>query len=159
MNIPAEIYAGLSPQERIRAAISAESRNDEAELKTLLETCPKKSYLMTDPAYSEEMVKIYHLMLCVELQLAECALDFNLSSRLDGAEKFNLQQKSLESAASISEAWGNLMTEMGIDPEEIAKNGPPRHFVVTVIIQVAEGEAVPELVEIQLNAMREVLAA
>jgi hypothetical protein len=158
MNIPTEIYAGLSPLERIRAAVSAEARKDDAELKTLKDTCPKRTFTMTDPDYSEAMVKLYHLMLGVELQLAECAFDFNLSSRLEGAQKLSLQQSSLESAASIVEAWDKLMAEMGIDPDEIAKNGPPRHFVVKAIIQVADGEAVPELVEIQLSTMREILA-
>jgi hypothetical protein len=40
------VYASLSAPARVRAAIAATAREDQAELDTLRTTCPKLSYLV-----------------------------------------------------------------------------------------------------------------
>lgn len=159
MNIPDKVYENLTPAERIRAAVLASARDDERELTILKETCPKKAYLVTDPAYSEVMMKLFSLLLFIEYQLTSYALDFQVSRLRKGQERCDAQESALMGTASVVAALNQLITEMGLDPVAMAQNGPPRHPLVTATITVSEGEEDPELVEFNLQHMREQLAA
>lgn len=154
MNIPDKIYANLSPIERIRAAVLASARDDEEELQILKVTCPKKTFLMTDPEYSGGMMNIFHLLFTVEHFLASCALDFQLAR-----ERRDLQDDALKAAASVVMALDQLIAEMGLDPQAMAKNSPPRHPYVTSTIIMAECMEDPDQVAVHLEFMREQLAA
>ena len=158
MKIPTEIYENLSAPERIRAAISAIARDDDAELETLKKTCPKRQFLMTDPNYSESMENLTFLMLLTEYQLATLALDFTTARKRTGMEGVDRQDAAITHATSLETAWNLLIQELGIDALDAAKTRPPRHPYVTALIQVSEGEEDPEIVETYLNAMRENLA-
>lgn len=52
MNIKPQIYESLTPRQRVIASIEALARGDEEEKRRLVKSCPKKSYLQTDTAYS-----------------------------------------------------------------------------------------------------------
>lgn len=155
MNIPDKIYANLSPQERIRAAISAIARDDNAELEMLKVTCPKRQFLMTDPAYADVMDALFRVMLFTEYQLATLALDFTTATKRNGMERFDQEDAAITHAASLETAWKLLIDEMGIDALDAAKTRPPRHPYVTAIVQISEGEEDPEFVKTRLQEMRE----
>ena len=153
MNIPDKIYANLSPIERMRAAVLASARDDEEELQTLKVTCPKKTFLMTDPDYSQGMTNLFSLLFTVEHLLATCALDFQLAR-----ERIDLQDDALKAAASVVMALDQLIAEMGLDPQAMAKNSPPRHPYVYATLTMAECMEDPDLVAAHLEFMRERLA-
>lgn len=48
-------YDKLSPGERFTMLLEALARNDDSERAALLETCPRKTYKMTDAAYSNHL--------------------------------------------------------------------------------------------------------
>lgn len=155
MNIPDKIYANLSPIERIRAAISAIARDDDAELEMLKTTCPKRQFLMTDPAYADGMDALFNVMLLTEYQLATLALDFTTATKRTGMEGFVQEDAAITHAASLETAWNLLIEEMGIDALDAAKTRPPRHPYVTAIVQISEGAEDPEFVKTRLQEMRE----
>lgn len=159
MNIPTDIYQSLTAPERIRAAISAIARNDDAELETLKKTCPKRQFLMTDPAYAEGMTSLFSLMIVTEYQMATLALDFTTATKRAGMEKVDRQDAVVTHAASLETAWNLLINELGLDVQDAAQTRPPRHPYVTALVQVSEGEEDPEIVETYLDAMRKNLAA
>lgn len=156
MTIPASVYTNLSAPERIRAAVSALARNDDDELQTLTETCPQKSYRMTDPAFSDGMGRLINLALAVESDLQATALDYLLASRLGLSE---VVKESCITAASLATAWEKLLAELGIPSREMEGAGTPRHPAVIAILRINEGEE--NLTEVQsvLEAMRASLAA
>ena len=156
MKIPAEIHARLSASERIRAAVSAMARNDEGELQTLRETCPKKSYLMNDAAYSDGMERLLSLAMAVESDLQGMALNFLLASRMEVPDAM---QAALAEAAAYDTAWKAFLAELGIDHEEMSKAGPSRHIAVATILSLGAGEQDPAAVESALGTMRAYLAA
>jgi hypothetical protein len=160
MNIPDKIYANLSPAERIRAAVSALARNDDAELQTLKVTCPKKTYLMTDPAYSEGMERLTALALAVEFDLRTVALEFLLASRLNVSESaHDVVTEAIAEAAALDVAWRELLAEMGIPWVEMSEAGPPRHRAVKMILDLGEGEENAAEVQTWLEAFRARLAS
>lgn len=134
MKIPTDIYESLSAPERIRAAISAIARDDDAELETLKKTCPRRQFLMTDPAYSEGMTTLFSLMVFTEYQLATLALDFTTVTNRTGMEVVDRQDATITHAASVETAWNLLIEEMGIDAQDAAKTRPPRHPYVTAMV-------------------------
>lgn len=158
MNILHKVYENLTPAERIRAAVLATARDDEEELQILKETCPKRTFLMTDPAYSEGMGNLFSLMLALELDLARYALDFQSARLHQGEKRCDIQECALKATASAIAALDEFFAEMGLDPQAMAKIGPPRHPLVRAAIIVSEGEEDPELVEVRLQQMREYLA-
>jgi len=156
MTIPAEIHARLSASERIRAAVSAMARGDAEELQTLKETCPKKSYLMTDPAYSEAMERLLALALAVESDLQGMTLDFFLASR---GEDHEAVDDVIAAAAALEAAWREFLAELGIPRREMHEAGPPRHHAVKAILQLSDGEEDADTVQSCLDYMRAYLAA
>lgn len=156
MNIPHRIHQGLTAPERIRAAISAMARGDESELETLKTTCPKKSFLITDPDYSDAIQRLLELALAVESDLQRNALDFLLSYRLEEYEMVSLARVS---AHILEAAWSAFLDELGIPREEMAKAGPPRHHAVESILGLAREEPDEKAVEFILNHIRESFAS
>lgn len=156
MTIPAEIYTRLSASERIRAAVSALARNDDGELQTLKETCPKKSYLITDPAYSEGIQRLLALAFAVESDLQTMALDFFLASREEVSEAVH---ECVADATALESAWRELLAELGIPRREMSMAGPPRHHAVKTILHLADGAEDTAAVQSCLESMRAYLAA
>lgn len=156
MTIPAEIHARLSASERIRAAVSAMARGDDEELQTLKETCPKKTYLITDPAYSESMERLLALALAVESDLQAMTLNFFLASRGKDHETVH---EAIAAAAALEAAWREFLAELGIPCREMQEVGPPRHHAVKAILQLSDGEEDADTVQSCLESMRVYLAA
>jgi hypothetical protein len=69
-SIGAVVYRNLPPEERFRLVVQAEAADDQAEVKRLLETCPKKTYTMRDAAVVERLRAADELGLVVLLELA-----------------------------------------------------------------------------------------
>lgn len=151
MNIPAKIYENLSPAERIRAAVSALARNDDAEIQTLKVTCPKQAYLMTDPAFSEGMERLMTLAIVVEYDLMALALDYFLASR---QKSFDAADKAISDAVSLEIAWRESLAEIGIPWQDMLDADPPRHRAVKAILHVGEGEETAEEVRTFLDLLR-----
>lgn len=121
MNISPTIYENLTNQQRVIASISARARGDDAELKRLVTSCPKKTYRMTDPAYSERMETLVDMVTVVELDLRSCALKFFLADRLAEEQQEPTKISALREAASINAAFQNVLKSEGIDFNEMAK--------------------------------------
>lgn len=156
MNIPTQIHEGLTAHQRIRASISAMARGDEAELQTLKTTCPKKSFLMNDPDYSDVLEKLIYLNLALEGDLQRNALDFLVSIRME--DDFGVIQ-AISTAGAIDAAWVALLCEMGIPADEMKKVSIPRHRVVETMITKSKGETNEGAVGEILELMRGYLAA
>jgi hypothetical protein len=50
-----KFYDTFTPDERVKLALAAMGRNDEAELRRLWDTCPRKNYRMQDAAFDDRM--------------------------------------------------------------------------------------------------------
>lgn len=149
MNIKPVIYENLTTKERIIATLEANARNDEEEKARLVKTCPKKSYRITDPAYTNMMESFYHLALVVESDMRGCALNFFMLYWLadnprvaheDAAElSVDLAPGKLMEMISIQEAWLNFLDEEGIPLETAAKAfGELQHFGIGWAQVIAE---------------------
>lgn len=146
------IYESLTPDQRISAAIAAIARGDDQETENLYATCPRKSYRRPDAAFGDTLEKLQTLSLAIESDLQGSALDFLLAARDEDSDEIHC---ALASIASIYVAWKTLLSERGIDVDEMTKASPARHYVVSKLISAATGREVPEFVEITLASMRE----
>jgi hypothetical protein len=155
MNIPAKIYESLTAPERMRAAVSAQARNDDAELLKLKETCPKNSYLMTDSGYYDGMVNLMATALVVEYDLMAAAMDFHTAVEEEVPE---IVARAMHTAASVETAWRELLAEMGIPWLEMSQAGPPRHHAVKTLLQISAAAETADGVQIFLEQLRECLA-
>jgi hypothetical protein len=64
------LYAAIAPAERFRLLMEARARDDEAEDRRLMKTCPRKTYTMPDLALLDQLEAVDMLALCVCLDLA-----------------------------------------------------------------------------------------
>ena len=111
MNIPDKIYANLTPAERIRATVLAEARNDEEELQILKETCPKRTFLMTDPDYSEGMANLHAVVFNVEHELSMYALELQMTRSENREMRVEIQDYVLKAAATVVMALNRFFEE------------------------------------------------
>ena len=153
MKIKETIYQGLTPRQRVGAAVAALARDDNAELKRLKETCPKKQYLATDDDYAGTMTRLMTVALAVESDLRGLALDY-LSAHASAAKGERLESILCE-FASIEVAWRRHTEEMGIDHAELVLASGPHHHAVGVLGKHSEGEEDETIVEHYLATIRE----
>ena len=66
MTIPQSVHEKLTPAQRIRAAVAAAARGDDAELERLKTTAGMMPYKITDPRYADGMERLALLMLAHE---------------------------------------------------------------------------------------------
>lgn len=156
MTIPSQIHQSLTAPERVRVAISAMARGDDEELQTIKATCRKRSFLITDPDFTDAIERLIYLSLAVESELQGYALDFLLSSHL---EEYELVIQARVSAHALESAWTSLLEEQGIPREDMAKAGPPRHHAVESILRLSREEPDEKAVEFILNHLRESFAS
>jgi len=71
MRTPAfhKYYATLSPHERFRLAVQAESRHDEEEFRKIIESCPRVAYDITDPQFYDRVQVTRDIATAFQLQL------------------------------------------------------------------------------------------
>ena len=161
MNISTATYEALTPEERVQAAISALSRNDEKEIARLSTTCPKRTFTMTDPRYSDRMDVLHRLGAIVEANLRGFALDFFIFSRPglnathDGRLACLEREEWAESEfGNLLVAWRRFLAECGLDVEEAERALRSPHPAVTVLSQVADPIGEPEAVEMWVAEFR-----
>lgn len=125
---------------------------------------PSEKGGLTDSAmnYTREMPRLNSLMLAYECDLASATLDFKFAAsdpEKDSNSKYEIISASLVNVASILKSWDLLVAEMGINPIELEKISPPRHFGVQAMIHLSEARHPDaEQVQARLGAMREYLA-
>ena len=126
MNIRGTVYEGLSPRQRIIAAMDAIARDDTAEGERLKTTCPIKSYHQRDDAFSDTIEALFGAGLAVEADLRGAALSW-LACERDAA--------LLQNMAAIETAWLALLADIGIRSPTAA--APPRHPLVAHLLEIA----------------------
>lgn len=71
-------YHALHPDQRFVAAVMARSRGDDAEFERLVNTCPRHTYRMTDPAFTKLADKAYSIVRmigsCIERECARLSV-------------------------------------------------------------------------------------
>lgn len=146
--IPDSVYTTLTPAERIRAAISASARQDTAELDRLRTTCRMRQFKITDPDYSEPLVRLSGLLMAHECEQRGLALSFLSASRVgdeeDATERLAARATSdaaLEQFAINQDSLAAFAANEGIDAADLRAMGPPPHPLVAVMAELAEGMA------------------
>ena len=64
-----KLYERFTPDERFRLDLEAMSRGDEEESRRLVDSCPRKSYTMTDIAFTDRWLasEVITLTMCIDL--------------------------------------------------------------------------------------------
>jgi len=126
MKIKNSVYEGLTPKQRMIATINAQVREDNNELQKLIDTCPKETCLIPDPAYSHTMQFLISLSAAVECDIRGDIIGILLAviSKQDDAISSFAQNIS-----NIQTAWDEVLNSYGIDSKEISKISAPKHPV------------------------------
>ncbi len=171
MNIKPAIYENLTAHERVIASIEALARGDEEEKKRLVKTCPKKTYTMSDGAYSDKMKALFDIAMAVECDMRGYALKFLLVQWLDNNLKgdkeeiiskiINKTPLPISEAISIRQAWHEVLRDEGIDPVMMEKSfNTVKHFAVELIENIADHmglEPNPDNVKMYKDVLKEYL--
>ena len=64
-----KLYDRFTPDERFRLDLEAMTRGDEEESRRLVDSCPRKSYTMTDIAFTDRWLgsEVITLTMCIDL--------------------------------------------------------------------------------------------
>lgn len=130
MKIKNNVYEGLTPKQRMIATINAQVRKDNNEFKKLIDTCPKETCLIPDPAYLHTMQLLLSLSVAVECDIRGDMIGILLaiiSKQEDSMGSF------VQSISNIQAAWEEVLNSYGIDPKEISKISAPKHPVFNEI--------------------------
>lgn len=118
MQIKPMVYENLTARQRVIAVIEAEARDDDAEVKRLVKSCPKKTYRMNEAAFVETIQSLSHLNLHIECMIYRKVLGVAAGCYLDKDESI---ERLLQSIADIRGAWEMMLESMGIAPEAMRK--------------------------------------
>lgn len=149
MNIKPRLYESLTPAQRVIASIEALARDDEEEKLRLVKSCPKKTYTMTDAAYSDKMEALLDMAMAVELDMRDCALNFFMLLWLEDTltedrhkcfhERMERVPCQIQEAISIKQAWREFLEDEGINPATMDRAYQPlRHFAIEWITALAD---------------------
>ena len=64
-----KLYDRFTPDERVRLAIRALARSDDAEADRLARACPRKTYTMIDAGFTDRLEATEVLTLCIMVEL------------------------------------------------------------------------------------------
>jgi hypothetical protein len=129
------VYDALTPRERVIATLEAEVRNDQAEVRRLVQTCPKRTYRANDARYANTMQAITTLSLALECELRGQALACAVASWQEHDTRFPFLRKML----TLQAAWRQGLVAKGIDPALVdALAAPIRDPFVTFFLDMAE---------------------
>jgi hypothetical protein len=106
-----KIYEDLTPHERVIATLEAEARDDAAEVRRLVATCPKRTYRGTDERYAETMRAITTLSIALECELRGYALAAAVASWQKHGTRFPFLRKML----TLQAAWKQAFAAKGLD--------------------------------------------
>ncbi len=70
MNIKLTDYQYLSTQQRLIATFEALGRDDQSEVRRLLQSCSRKSYILPDPIFRDKFERILDVALSIEYKLS-----------------------------------------------------------------------------------------
>lgn len=123
MNIKLQIYDNLTPKQRIIASIDAMARGDEEERLRLIKSCPKKSYRLTDSAYSFRIETLQQMAMAVECDMRGLSLDYlgQLLSHEKSEKELLPNTSTIQEMLNIREAWHDLLEGQGIEPSAMGK--------------------------------------
>ncbi len=144
------LYATLTPRQRVIATLEAEARGDEQEVERLIKTCPKKTYTMNDAAYTDTMAGLASAILAVECDLLSTALICTLTVK----RNFDIFDRYAQRLADVQAAWRETLEENGINPDTMAKVAPIRHPLLAYLLEKApppDPEAVKEQKKLTRN--------
>ena len=125
------LYDRLTPQERLRAFVSAAARKDMEEIDRLNNSCPRKTYTCEDGAYWKAKLDLFVLtmanridtadvesilLVCVALIVASEGSEPHETVYESASEIFD---KTLALYVAKLEAWARFCAELGLDPEEV----------------------------------------
>lgn len=127
MNLKSSLYDALTPIQRIICTIEAEARHDTAEVERLVTSCPKKNYRMNDDVYTDRLSTLMTMALALECHIRGETIGFWIA--LD-RERDEYAQLFLQSIADLQASWHQTLHDFGIDPETMAKAGPPQHGAI-----------------------------
>ena len=102
------------------ASIEAEARTDEAEVKRLIQTCPKIHCTQNEYAYADTMATLFQLDLLMQRNLLEIIVYYYCIRNKDVETAIKWAKK----AATYEEAWRQVIEDLGISYEAFrnAKN-------------------------------------
>lgn len=137
-----KLYPRLTPDERLRLTVAAMARGDERETLSLMMSCPRHLYKITDDAYLDRVETLRVMALTVLVDLLNNALAVSaqiglaalLSSRHAGT-KWNPESEeiavldkviekrsvSLATLKGVSAGWEDFCHEIGLDPYGVLK--------------------------------------
>ena len=103
-------YDKLSPSERFTMLLAALARQDDSERQALLETCPRKTYRMTDPAYSNHLSAARQLADMVTFDvITQAYLMLEVEYLLETTRDFErLEGRAAEALESAAAKWAAL---------------------------------------------------
>ncbi len=148
----ANLYATLTPSQRVIATIEAEARDDQEEVQRLVRTCPKKTYSMNDAAYTDTLQSLISATVAVECDLLSAALTCVLAIKRDA----NLFNRCAQHMADIHAAWRETLADYGINPDSLAKAAPIRHPILDYLLENTpppDPEAVKEQKKLLCNVV------
>ncbi len=117
MNIKPAVYENLTPHTRVLATLEADARGDTAEIKRLVQSCPKKNYTMNDAVYVDTLRVIEDIVLYVESTLSGYSLCFMFF----GKDKDKEPLDSLRHMLAVHTAWHETLTAHDIDPAMVER--------------------------------------
>ncbi|MBL3676167.1 MAG: hypothetical protein JKP92_01475 [Alphaproteobacteria bacterium] len=105
------VYEALTPKQRVIATLEAEARDDQAEVRRLVDTCPKHTYRATDERYSYTMRTVTMLVIFLEMELRGIALAAAVASW----QKHGTRAAFLRNMLTLHTAWAQAFAAKGLD--------------------------------------------
>jgi hypothetical protein len=128
------VYEALTPKQRVIATLEAEARDDRAEVRRLVQTCPKRTYRANDERYSGTMRGIVNLAIFLEMELRGIALAATYAMATDSPRLPALLAKML----ALYTAWAQAFAAQGLDFALVETfTAPVRNPVVAFFLDMA----------------------
>lgn len=118
------LYDRLTPMERLSAFVEAAARKDLPELDRLNDTCPRKSYVMDDLAYTDGKRQLWLLAAMVQIQVDRFGFGAiaALMKLAHGSPSDPDRESTLDAACNLLarmkgclDGWGEFCAEVGLD--------------------------------------------
>ncbi|MDF1613842.1 hypothetical protein [Desulfurivibrio dismutans] len=134
MKIKDQTYENLTPDQRVVALMEASIRDDEAEMRRLVATTPRRTYVQGDAAVVDKLEWLTALCIAIELDMANMALTAFLVQKHDGI-KASFNEAAI--MAAMNEASARWFESRNVPRETWLKFRPKRHFMVDNLIDLA----------------------
>ena len=125
MNIHGKIYEGLSPRQRVIAAMDAIARDDTAKIDQPDQDLPSARGI----AFSETMKALFAIGMAVECDLRGAALSWWMVRTIPEQSRDLLQEM-----AAIEGGWQALLADMDIASPTAA--APPRYQMIVLLLKM-----------------------